>query len=133
MFRPDELRSASGQIAKPPTAFLDRDAVLLQEPVREIFKARCIVQHIRDLFPQGIFYGFKLLLPGLLSSCGEGCVCKIKFLLPTPPCPIFGLADTLLRAVEQVDLVQSGTLAQLHDFDTEVPHGLGCAGVLHAF
>ena len=26
-----------------PTAFLDRDAVLLQEPVREIFKARCIV------------------------------------------------------------------------------------------
>ena len=28
-------------------------------------------------------------------------------------------------------MVQSGTLAQLHDLDTEVPHGLGCAGVLH--
>ena len=82
--------------------------------------------------PDKRLYGFKLLLLGLLSSCGKGCVCKIKFLLPTPPCPIFGLADTLLRAVEQVNLVQSGTLAQLHDLDTQVPHGLGCAGVLHA-
>jgi len=52
--------------------------------------------------------------------------------LPTPPCPIFGLADTLFRAAEQVDLVQSGTLAQFHDLDTQVPHGLGSAGVLHA-
>ena len=37
-----------------------------------------------------------------------------------------------LRAVEQVNLVQSGTLAQLHDLDTQMPHGLGGAGVLHA-
>ena len=32
---------------------------------------------------------------------------------------------------DKIDLVQSGTLAQLHDLDTEVPHGLGGAGVLH--
>ena len=43
MFRSDKLRSAGRQIAEPPTAFLDGDAVLLQEPVREILKARCIV------------------------------------------------------------------------------------------
>ena len=115
----------------PPTAFLDGDFVLLQEPVRKIFKAGGTVQHRRNLFPQGIFYGFKLLLLGLLSSCGEGCVCKVELLLTAPARPILSFAHTLFRAVEQVDLVQSGTLAQFHDLNTQVPHGLGCAGVLH--
>ena len=116
----------------PPTAFLDGDFVLLQEPVRKIFKAGGTVQHRRNLFPQGIFYGFKLLLLGRLSGCGEGCVFTVKFQLAAPARPILRFADALLRAVEQVDLVQSGTLAQLHDLNTQVPHGLGCAGVLHA-
>jgi len=132
MFRSDKLRSASGQIAQTPTAFLDRDAILLHELVREIFKARCVVQYIQNLFPQSFFCGFKLLLLGRLSGCGEGCVCKVELLLTAPARPILGFAHTLFRAVEQVDLVQSGTFAQLHDLDTEVPHGLGSAGVLHA-
>ena len=132
MFRPDKLGSASRQIAELPTAFLDGDAILLHELVREIFKAGGTVQHRRNLFPQGIFYGFKLLLPGLLSSCGEGCVFAVKFHLAAPARPILSFAHALFRAVEQVDLVQSSTLAQLHDLDTQVPHGLGCAGVLHA-
>ena len=51
MFRPDELRSASGQIAELPTAFLDGNAVLLHEPVRKIFKARSAVQYRRNLSP----------------------------------------------------------------------------------
>ena len=85
----------------------------------------------RGLAPTSDFYGFKLLLLGLLSSCGKGCVCKVELLLPTPSCPILGFVHTLLGAVEQVDLVQSGTFAQLHYLDTEVPHGLGGAGVLH--
>ena len=116
----------------PPTAFLDGDFVLLQEPVRKIFKAGGTVQHRRNLFPQGIFYGFKLLLLGRLSGCGEGCVCKVELLLPTPTRPILRFAYALFRAVEQVNLVQSGTLAQLHYLDTQVPHGRGSAGVLHA-
>ena len=45
--------------------------------------------------------------------------------------PILGFAHALLRAVEQVDLVQTSTLTHLHDLNTQVPHGLGCAGVLH--
>ena len=45
MFRSDELGSASGQIAQTPTAFLDGNAVLLQEPGGKIFKARGTVQH----------------------------------------------------------------------------------------
>ena len=45
MFRSDELCSASGQKAKLSTAFLDGNAVLLQEPVGKIFKARGTVQH----------------------------------------------------------------------------------------
>ena len=36
-----------------PTAFLDRDAILLHEPIGKIFKTRCAVQHRRNLFPQG--------------------------------------------------------------------------------
>ena len=67
-----------------------------------------------------------------MSGCGEGCVFTVKFQLAAPARPILGFAHALLRAVEQVDLVQSGTLAQLHDLNTQVPHGLGCAGVLHA-
>ena len=45
MFRSDELCSSSRQIAELPTAFLDGNAVLLQEPVGKIFKARGTVQH----------------------------------------------------------------------------------------
>ena len=131
LFCPDELCPSSRQIAEPSTAFLDGNAVLLHEPVREIFKARCNIENIRNLFPQSVLHGFKLLLLGRLSSCGEGCVLTVKFQLTTPTRPILGFAHTLLRAVEQVDLVQSGTLAQFHDLDTQVPHGLGCAGVLH--
>ena len=45
MFRSDKLGSASRQIAEPPTAFLDGNAVLLHEPIRKFFKTRCAVQH----------------------------------------------------------------------------------------
>ena len=100
MFRPDKLGSASRQIAELPTAFLNGNAVLLHELVREILKAGSAVQYRRNLSPQGIFYCFKLLLLGRLSGCGEGCVFTVKFLLPTPSCPILGFTDTLLRAVE---------------------------------
>ena len=131
MFRSDKLRSAGRQITESSTAFLDGNAVLLYEPIGKLLKTHSAVQHRRNLFPQGIFYGFKLLLLGRLSSCGEGRVFTVKFQLAAPTRPILGFAHTLLGAVEQVDLVQSGTFAQLHDLDTEVPHGLGSAGVLH--
>ena len=48
---PDELCSASRQIAKLSTAFLDGNAVLLHEPVRKIFEARSAVQYRRNLSP----------------------------------------------------------------------------------
>jgi len=67
-----------------------------------------------------------------LSSCGKGSILTVKFHLTTPTRPILGFAHALLGAVEQVDLVQSGTLTQLHDLNTQVPHGLGGAGMLHA-
>ena len=51
MFRPDELCPSGRQIAEPLTAFLDGNAVLLHELVREIFKAGGTVQHRRNLFP----------------------------------------------------------------------------------
>lgn len=51
MFRSDELRSARGQIAELSTAFLDGDAILLQEPVGKFFKARGTVQYRRNLSP----------------------------------------------------------------------------------
>ena len=87
---------------------------------------------MEGLAPTSDFHGFKLLLLGLLSSCGKGCVFTVKFQLAASAHPILSFAHALFRAVEQVNLVQSGTFAQLHDLDTEVPHGLGGAGVLHA-
>jgi len=129
---PDEFCPSSRQIAELPTAFLDGNAVLLHEPIGKILKTHSAIQHRRNLLPQSVLYGFKLLLLGRLSGCGEGCVFTVKFQLAAPVRPILSFAHTLFRAVEQVNLVQSGTLAQLHDLDTEVPHGLGGAGVLHA-
>ena len=131
MFRPDELRSAGRQVTELPTAFLDGDAILLHEPIGKFFKTRCAVQHRRNLFPQSVLYGFKPLLLGLLSSFGKGYIFTVKFQLAASAHPILSFTHALFRAVEQVDLVQSGTLAQFHDLDTQVPHGLGCAGVLH--
>ncbi len=133
MFRSDKLRSAGRQITESSTAFLDGNAVLLQEPVGKIFKAGSTVQHRRNLFPQGIFLRFQTSSAWAVVQLRQGAAfARSSFwLLPTPSCPILGFAHALLRAVEQVDLVQSGTLAQLHDLDTEVSHGLGCAGVLH--
>ena len=86
----------------------------------------------RGLAPTSDFHGFKLLLLRRLSGCGKGCVLTVKFQLTTPTRPILSFADTLFRTVEQVDLVQSSSFAQLHDLDTQVPHGLGCTGMLHA-
>ena len=131
MFRPDKLGSASRQIAELPTAFLDGNAVLLHEPIGKILKTHSAIQHRRNLLPQSVLYGFKLLLLGRLSGCGEGYVLAVKFHLAALSCPILSFAHALFRAVEQINLVQSGTLAQLHDLDTQVPHGLGGAGVLH--
>ena len=51
MFRADELRSASGQIAQTPTAFLDGNAVLLHEPIGKLLKTHSAIQHRRNLFP----------------------------------------------------------------------------------
>ena len=51
MFRPDELRSARGQIAELPAAFLDGNAVLLHKPIGKFFKAGGTVQHRRNLSP----------------------------------------------------------------------------------
>ena len=45
MFRPDKLCSARGQITELSTAFLNRDAILLHEPIGKFFKARGMVQH----------------------------------------------------------------------------------------
>ena len=89
-------------------------------------------QQMEGLAPTSDLHSFKPLLLGLLSSFGKGCIFTVKFQLAASAHPILSFAHALFRAVEQVNLVQSGTLAQLHDLDTQVPHGLGCAGVLHA-
>ena len=67
----------------------------------------------------------------LLSGGKQGSVFTVEFHLTAPFHPVFTLAHTLFRA-EQVDLVQLGILTHFHDCDTQVPHGLGCAGMLHA-
>ena len=113
------------------TAFAKRSAAM-KAPVGLLSGSAVCDSRWRGLAPTSDFHVFKLLLLGLLSGCGKGCVFTVKFQLAAPARPILRFAHALFRAVEQVDLVQSGTFAQLHYLDTEVPHGLGGAGVLHA-
>ena len=116
----------------PPTAFLDGDFVLLQEPVRKILQSWWHGTAPKKSVSAGYLLRFQTSSAWAAVRLRAGLRFTVKFQLATPTRPILSFADMLFQAVEQVDLVQSGTFAQLHDLNTQVPHGLGRAGVLHA-
>ena len=132
--RPDELCSSGRQIAEPPTAFLDRDAVLLQEPVREIFKARCTCPaHAEICFRKVSFAVSNFFCCGLLSSCGAGLrfhgrVSAVRAASPNIHASLTRSFEPLSRSIWYSPALSHSSMT----CDTQVPHGLGCAGVLHA-
>ena len=86
-----------------------------------------------DIFPQDGFLGFIFGLPGGQAGSGILSVGVIEAALAAPLRPILPFGDAVAGAFQQVDLVEAGILAKLHDLGAEVPqHGRRTA-VLAAF
>ena len=66
----------------PPTAFLDGNTILLHEPVRKIFKVRCVVQHIRDLFRKISFAVSNFVCVGCCPAASRAAFSRSSFNWP---------------------------------------------------
>lgn len=69
---------------------------------------------------------------GLLPFDGEFGVGMVEAALSAPLRPILPLGNMVALGFQQIDLVQVGLLAHLHDSDTEMPEHGGSAAVLLA-
>ena len=118
------LGPVGGEVGQPAPALLDGDAPL-QQPLGKILEADGHREDGPDLPAQLLLVRFKL--GGRLTLGGVlGVQSKLPFLLR----PILPFGDTVLAPAQQVNLVQSRPLAQLHDLGPEVVHGGGGAAVL---
>ena len=121
-------------VAQPASAFLHGDAVFLHEQCRKFLEGGGLVQHSVDLLSQLVQFGLIDGLGGLLPFGGKFGVGMVEAALSAPLRPILALRNMVALGFQQVDLVQVGLLAHLHDCDTEVPeHGRGAAVLLARF
>ena len=127
--RRDGLRAVGGKIGKPPSAFLDGHAVL-QELPRKILDGERFVQRFSDDLTQLFFVGFKACWLGGLALCGKGGVFLIQRSLSLFLHPILALGDAVCAAVQKIDLIKTGFVAQLHDLGFEILHRRVGAAVL---
>ena len=80
--------------------------------------------HSVDLLSQFVQLGLVDGLGGLLPFGGKFGVGMVEAALSAPLRPILPLGNMVALGFQQIDLVQVGLLAHLHDSDTEVPeHG----------
>ena len=90
--------------------------------------------HSVDLLSQLVQLGLVDGLGGLLPFGGKFGVGMVEAALSAPLRPILALRNMVALGFQQVDLVQVGLLAHLHDSDTEVPeHGRSAAVLLARF
>ena len=130
----DELCPAGRAVTQPTSALLHGDAVFLHEQCRKFLEGGGLVQHSVDLLSQLVQLGLVDGLGGLLPFGGEFGVGMVETALSAPLRPILALGNMVALGFQQVDLVQVGLLAHLHDCDTEVPeHGRGAAVLLARF
>ena len=127
--RRDGLCAVGGKIGKTSSALLDGHAVL-QELPRKILDGERFVQRFPDNLAQLFFVGFKACRLGGLALCGKGGVFLIQRSLSLFPRPILTLGDTVCAAVQKVDLIKTGFVAQLHDLGFEIFHRRVGAAVL---
>ena len=125
---------AGRAVAQPASALLHGDAVFLHEQCRKFLEGGGLVQHSVDLLSQLVQLGLVDGLGGLLPFGGKFGVGMVEAALSAPLRPILALRNMVALGFQQVDLVQIGLLAHLHDSDTEVPeHGRGAAVLLARF
>ena len=130
----DELCPAGRAVAQPTSALFHGDAVFLHEQCRKFLEGGGLVQHSVDLLSQLVQLGLVDGLGGLLPFGGKFGVGMVEAALSAPLRPILALRNMVALGFQQIDLVQVGLLAHLHDCDTEVPeHGRGAAVLLARF
>ena len=127
--RRDGLCTVRGKIGKPSSALLDSHAVL-QELLRKILDGERFVQRFSDDLAQLLLVGFKACRLGGLALCGKGGVFLIQRSLSLFPRPILALGDAVCAAVQKIDLIKPGFVAQLHDLGFEIFHRRVGAAVL---
>ena len=119
--RRDGLCTVRGEIRKPSSALLDGHAVL-QELLRKILDGERFVQRFSDNLAQFLLVGFKACRLGGLTLCGKGGVFLIQRSLSLFLHPILALGDAVCAAVQKIDLIKTGFVAQLHDLGFEIFH-----------
>ena len=130
----DELYPVRRAVAQSPSALLHGDAVFLHEQCRKFLEGGGFVQHGVDLLSQLVQLRLVDGLGGLLSFGSAFCVGMVEAALSAPPRPVFPFGNMVALRFQQIDLVQVGLLAHLHDGDTKVPeHGRGAAVLLARF
>ena len=108
--------------------------MFLHEQCRKFLEGGGLVQHSVDLLSQLVQFGLIDGLGGLLPFGGKFGVGMVEAALSAPLRPILALRNMVALGFQQIDLVQIGLLAHLHDSDTEVPeHGRGAAVLLARF
>ena len=108
--------------------------MFLHEQCRKFLEGGGLVQHSVDLLSQLVQLGLVDGLGGLLPFGGKFGVGMVEAALSAPLRPILPLRNMVALGFQQIDLVQVGLLAHLHDCDTEVPeHGRGAAVLLARF
>ena len=102
----------------------------MQELLRKILDGERFVQRFSDNLAQFLLVGFKACRLGGLTLCGKGGVFMIQRSLSLFPRPILVLGDAVCAAVQKIDLIQPGFVAQLHDLGFEIVHRRVGAAVL---
>ena len=108
--------------------------MFLHEQCRKFLEGGGLVQHGVDLLSQLVQLGLVDGLGELLPFGGKFGVGMVEAALSTPLRPILPLRNMVALGFQQIDLVQVGLLAHLHDSDTKVPeHGRSAAVLLARF
>ena len=127
--RRDGLRAVGGEIGKPSPALTDGHALLQQLPGK-IIKGNSRGQSGSDSLPQLLLVGFKLCVYQRLAVLQPFFVFPVNGKLSLFPRPILALGNAVCAAVQKVDLVKPGIVAQLHDLGLEIFHSRVRAAVL---
>ena len=128
----DRLCAFRRQIAESTAALFYRNTVLLQQRIEKLIQRFGFLQRCSDLLTQNLFVRFKLRLLRLFTVCDPLGVFFVELFLPLLLRPVLAFCDSVLAAVEQINLIQTLALTHLHHFRTQVAER-GCgAAVLHA-
>lgn len=102
----------------------------MQQLPRKILDGERFVQRFSDNLAQLFFVGFKACRLGGLTLCGKDSVFLIQRSLSLFLRPILALGDAVCAAVQKVNLIKPGFMAQLHDLGFEIFHRRVGAAVL---